>query len=295
MNEIKIFFIIIGTFFMREQPSLVAEKATVHIDPATKTVQIVQNNVISTTDITDVSKTEEFLKLKNKELNWVKALDSLKDKSYELVEEQGSVSIKLRFTYSDPKDLEVLTITHNNGEFAVFNEENLEVIEGNPTDKAPYLMFKDNAVFSFTVSIFKEWLEPGAEKHQFNSAYLNQPLVAKKSDDIKGKAFAEIDKAQYNKNVPIHLDAGSRLFFSEDQNFMLLNSEDEIDVKFLDNNVVLISIKKLETAVPWLKVGENYFVFEVDEFETKMNLSPSNEKGTILKDKAPIYFSLFEE
>lgn len=63
MNEVKIFFIIIGTFFMREQPTLVAEKAIISIDPQKKEVVITQHNLISTSEEQDVSKTEELLKL----------------------------------------------------------------------------------------------------------------------------------------------------------------------------------------------------------------------------------------
>ena len=80
MNEVKIFFIIIGTFFMREQPSLVAEKAVISVDPIKKQVVIVQKNLISTVEEQSVAKTEEFQKLKNKELHWVNDLNVFKTK-----------------------------------------------------------------------------------------------------------------------------------------------------------------------------------------------------------------------
>src|SRR5690606_27935811 len=113
MNEVKIFFIIIGTFFMREQPSLVAEKAVISVDPIKKQVVIVQKNLISTVEEQSVPKTEEFQKLKNKELHWVNDLNVFKNKEVSIQENGNSVSLTVSFTYDKPEDLSIINIDYS--------------------------------------------------------------------------------------------------------------------------------------------------------------------------------------
>jgi hypothetical protein len=105
MEVIKIIYIILGTFFMREQPGLIAEKATVTVDPIKKEVVIFQENLISATDIKDVKQTEEYRKLTANELNWVKELEPFQNKTLTFEEKDGKINAKLSFNYADPKDL----------------------------------------------------------------------------------------------------------------------------------------------------------------------------------------------
>lgn len=291
MNEVKIFFIIIGTFFMREQPTLVAEKAIISIDPQKKEVVITQHNLISTSEEQDVSKTEELLKLKNKEINWVEELTPFKNKSLQVQENGNSVSLTLSFQYDDPKDLEAINIGYNDSEYSVFLEEKLVAKSGNSQISEPYVLFKENAPFSFEVGIFDEWLDPNSTTPKFNPEFIGQPLVMKKSDAIKGKSLSQISEAAKYGTPPSYVKNGLNLFFAEDQDFLLLNEEVELEVSYLDNNTVLIPIEDAGINVAGLNKGDNYFVYQVDEMNGNLTLLPSDKSGNILKDKQPLYFS----
>lgn len=295
MDEIKIFFIIIGTLFMREQPSLVAEKAIIHVDPIQKTISIEQKNLLSTTEIEDVAKTEEFLKLKNQKLHWVKELESFSNKSYEIKENNGQISIFIHFSYSDPKDLNSLSIGHSDGQYAVFQEEKLEVISGKSSISAPYVLFKDDEAFSYSVSIFDDWLDQDSDQAKFNPAYINQPLVRRKSDVVRGKGLKQVDNLPTLGSKPNYTQDGLSIFFSEDQDFALLNQEHEIDVRFMDNDMLMIKITENFPKSSALSQGEQYFIFSADELNNTITLTPSDNEGKIKDAQHVLYFSTMPE
>jgi len=294
MNEVKIFFIILGTFFMREQPSLVAEKSIVAIDPLKKEVIITQQNLISATDIKDVSQTEEYQILKGNGLNWVKELESFRNKKISIEDKEGKVSAILSFNYDEPKDLEAINISYSKDFFHVFQEENLEVLTGKHQIEEADLLFSSQTPFSFSISIFEEWIDPKSEKVLFNQELLNQPLVRKKSDDIKGRTYTQVDNFPEVDEKPSFTKNGLTLFFAEDQDFALVNDNEEIEVKYLDNNTVLVPIPEGLQNIQQLKKGDNYFVYKVDEIGNTMTLIPSDKFGKVSSEEE-IYFSIFSE
>ena len=295
MDEIKIFFIIIGTLFMREQPSLVAEKAIIHVDPIQKTISIEQKNLLSTTEIEDVTGTEEFLKLKNQKLHWVKELESFSNKSYEIKENNGQISIFIHFSYSDPKDLNSLNISHSNGQYAVFQEEKLEVISGQSSISEPYVLFNDDEAFSFSVRVFEDWLDQDSDQAKFNPAYINQPLVRRKSDIVRGKGLKQVNSLPPLDSKPDYTQNGLSIFFSEDQDFALLNEEHEVDVRFMDNDMLMIKISENFPKSPALSQGEQYFIFSADELNNTITLTPSDKEGKIKDTPRVLYFSTMPE
>ncbi|WP_313367024.1 hypothetical protein [Sphingobacterium mizutaii] len=295
MNEVKIFFIIIGTFFMREQPSLVAEKAVISVDPIKKQVVIVQKNLISTVEEQSVAKTEEFQKLKNKELHWVNDLNVFKNKEVSIQENGNSVSLTVSFTYDKPEDLSIINIDYSESKFSTFIDEKIKGLTGDFQIEEPYLVFKGNTPFSFEVSIYDEWLESDTPPLQFNKEFLGQPLVMKKSDAVKGKTLTQTDTASVYGTTPNYIDNGLNLFFAEDQDFVLVNEETEVEVRYFDNNTLLIPITEGYAAVKGLNKGDNYFVFNLDEMNNNLTLFPSDKAGNILKDKKPLYFSTMPE
>ena len=291
MNEVKIFFIIIGTFFMREQPSLVAEKAVISVDPIKKQVVIVQKNLISTTEEPSVQKTEEFQKLKNKELNWENELNIFKNKEISIQENGNSVSLTVSFNYDKPEDLSIINIDYNESKFATFIDEKIKGLTGDFQIEEPYLVFKDNKPFSFEVGIYDEWLESETAPLRFSQEFIGQPLVMKKSDAIKGKVLTQTANASTYGSKPSYIDNGLNLFFAEDQDFVLLNEETEIEVSYFDNNTLLIPINETNGTIKGLNKGDNYFVFQMDDMNNNLTLLPSDKNGKILENKKPLYFS----
>lgn len=291
MNEVKIFFIIIGTFFMREQPSLVAEKAVISVDPIKKQVVIVQKNLISTIEEQSVQKTEEFQKLKNKELNWANELSLFKNKEISIQENGNSVSLTVSFNYDKPEDLSLINIDYNESQFATFMDEKIKGLTGDFHVEEPYLVFKENKSFSFEVSIYDEWLESDTPPLQFSKEFLGQPLVMKKSDAVKGKGLIQTANPSTYGSQPSYMDKGINLFFAEDQDFVLLNEEMEIEVSYFDNNTLLIPINASTAPVKGLNKGDNYFVFQMDEMNNNLTLFPSDKNGKIIEGKTPLYFS----
>lgn len=286
MEVIKIIYIILGTFFMREQPGLIAEKATVTVDPIKKEVVIFQENLISATDIKDVKQTEEYRKLAANELNWVKELEPFQNKTLTFEEKDGKINAKLSFNYADPKDLAGIHIGFDKNEFNVFQEEKLSPLTGENRVEEPYLIYGSKTPFSFKVDVFNEWLEPNSQTATFNQEFVNQPLVAKKSDDIKGKSLIQMPSGTQPGTNP----AGEalKIFFAEDQDFALINEEIEIEVKYFDNNTVMIPMT--EDIGP-LKKGDNYFIYKVYNDMNGVGLIPSAKNGKILS-KNEIYLAM---
>ncbi len=295
MDEIKIFFIIIGTFFMREQPGLIAENATVFVDPLKKEVRIEQQNLISTTAVQEIEKTEEFLKLKKHELAWSDELEVFKNKQISFQENNGKISSTITFNYDRPEDLSKINLHYSDSEFSILQEENMEAKSGKSEKKEPYLIFSDSTPFSFSVTVYDEWLDPQKEGVYFNPEYIDQPLVMKKSDALKGRTYHQTSQLAIEGIKPLYSSPKLNIFFAEDQDFALLNEEYETEVEYLDNNVVNIKIKDMISDMETLKVGDNYFKYVIDGLKGTLILISTHEQETV--DAAPkkFYFSMFSE
>jgi hypothetical protein len=79
-----------------------------------------------------------------------------------------------------------------------------------------------------------------------------------------------------------------KIFFAEDQDFALINEEIEIEVKYFDNNTVMIPMT--EDIGP-LKKGDNYFIYKVYNDMNGVGLIPSAKNGKILS-KNEIYLAM---
>ena len=276
MEEVKIFFIILGTFFMREQPSLVAQKATISVDPLKREILIVQENLLSTTDVKDVVQTEEYQKIKANQINWVEELEGFKNKRVDFEESGETVNARISFNYTDPKELSTINIASHQNSFSVFQDEKLAPLTGEHYVEEPYLVFSSKSPFSFTVGIFDEWLDPDSDAAMFIEEFTNQPLVAKKSDVIKGKTFTQTPTVSSSGNKSSNSEKGFKIFFAEDQDFALINDELEIEVNYLDNNTVLIPVTQ---DIGPLKKGDNYFEYVIDKNSDGLALIPLDKSG----------------
>src|SRR5690606_40722129 len=102
----------------------------ISVDPIKKQVVIGQKNLISTVEEQSVAKTEEFQKLKNKELHWVNDLNVFKNKEVSIQENGNSVSLTVSFTYDKPEDLNIINIDYSESKFSTFIDAKIKGLTG---------------------------------------------------------------------------------------------------------------------------------------------------------------------
>lgn len=155
MEEIKILFFIVGTFFGVDQSRIIAESTTVTIDPEEKTITILQEDLISLIrDESDSLKVQnELTKITQTTHPWSSELTGFtkKHKNFYSAEDEKTLNLELRFTYTSPNDLSVFGIhVNNDGNFSMTNFPKSHLSSTDGTLGERYWVFDANQSFSFT-------------------------------------------------------------------------------------------------------------------------------------------------
>lgn len=164
MEEIKILFFIIGTFFGVDQSRVIAENTTVTINPGEKTITILQENLISLiqNENDSLQVTAELSKIIKPDYPWSSEFDnySKKEKKFFSAEDSKSLNSELILTYSDTKDLKVFGISINNeGNFSMTNfpRSHIKSMDGELGER--YWTFEADKPFSFSEAPLTEMPE----------------------------------------------------------------------------------------------------------------------------------------
>jgi hypothetical protein len=167
MEELKIMFFALGSFFGMEDGRIAAEKTTVTVNPLHREVTIIQENLFAVIQLeSDAQKVlEQWQKFNNwneKETPWSVELDSFSEKSFFFSQDKKSMEPHLVLRYSSEKELQALGIWYNKekNQFSInqIPEENIKTKEGNLDGN--YWVFDGDSTFSFTVEPFPQMPAP---------------------------------------------------------------------------------------------------------------------------------------
>lgn len=122
MQEIKILFFIVGSFFGFNQGQIISEKTTITINPSEKTIFILQENLVSIIqqESDSLSVASELLKISKTDAKWESEFNnySKKDIEFYTPEDSKTLNAKLELTYATLDDLVAFGINVNeDGEF----------------------------------------------------------------------------------------------------------------------------------------------------------------------------------
>ena len=155
MEQIKILFFIVGTFFGVNQSNIIAEKTTVTVNPKEKTITILQENLVSIMQIESDSLNvyKELSTIVNAEQAWSSEFKDYvkKEKKFFISEDDKSLNSNLTLTYSTPSDLKVFGIDLNNdGKFSMTNFPKSNIKSSDGTLDERYWHFNADKPFTFT-------------------------------------------------------------------------------------------------------------------------------------------------
>lgn len=161
MEQIKVVFFAILSFFNVENGRIAATKTTVTVDTTSQTLQIQQENLFSITKNESETKVvvdqwNHFITMMDKDSAWSEDLKSFTDKKVQIDTIEEGILPKITLSYSNTNDLRVLGIWFNElrNDYSINNvtAQNLKtsdgVLDGN------YWVFKGDQVFSFTLEPF---------------------------------------------------------------------------------------------------------------------------------------------
>lgn len=163
MEQVNILFFILSTFFGINDSKIAAEKTTVTINPQSKTITIVQENLfaIVTNEAQNNALVMDFdsiLKKTSNNLAWSNEMEKYTNTSCEFYEtDRNLLNAKIIFNYENPKDLKSLGV--------YFTEEKKYAINHIPNDNLStkdgmlngnYWYFETDKPFAFSFSPFKE-------------------------------------------------------------------------------------------------------------------------------------------
>lgn len=294
MIEIKLIFLLIGSFFMLEQPSLFAPKAVVTVDPIKKTVQIDQVGMISTDMESDVLKNPDYLKIKDKEVKWVAETDAFSNKEVSWSVEGNKLSSSIRMNYTDEHDLWAMGIFYEESKFSIITDQNMKALKGKSKQEGDYLHFAVNEPFSFEVNMDPK----GMEIFEGNGADLRLkenlrgfPLFGKKSNEIRGQTF---QRAEIINEVFETMDAGPSFSVNMVGNKALVNGDVEAEFDFKDNNILRIKLSKdIPNFLIWGISGKLYR-YSFDSAHRVLTLNQLDDPKGLNKKDMVLYFKGIE-
>ncbi|MEI5983396.1 hypothetical protein VJ786_00640 [Sphingobacterium sp. PU5-4] len=295
MIEIKLIFLLIGSFFMVEQPSLFAPKAVVTVDPIKKTVQIDQFGMISTDMESDVLKNPDYLKIKDKEVKWVAETDAFSNKEVIWKVEGNKLSSSIRMNYTDEHDLWAMGIFYEEDKFSIITDQNMKALKGKLKQEGDYLHFEVNEPFSFEVNMDPKGMEifegSGADL-RLKENLRGFPLFGKKSNELREQTF---QRAEIKNDIFETMDAGPSFSVDMVGNKALVNGDVEAEFDFMDNNELRIKLSKnIPNSLIW-STSARKFRYSYNSGHRVLTLVPLwyAGEGTNEKEKA-LYFKGIE-
>jgi len=161
MELIKIIFFVIGTFFGFENSQIVSEKTTISINPETKSVLIIQEDLFSIirSNSDSINVRNELVKILDTINTWRPELKDYKRKSVEFyTNENEGLNANIILEYSNGEDLKDFAIDiDEQGNYSLVNfpKWNLTTDDGNINGN--YWQFDSSKPFKFTLEPFKDF------------------------------------------------------------------------------------------------------------------------------------------
>ena len=286
MIEIKLLFFILGSFFLLEQPNLFAEKVKVYLDPVKKEVRIEQYGLLSSEIESDIAKTEEYRKIKNNQVNWVKETDSFTNKRVEWHLSDKEPKLVIHFNYSNPADLEAMGIYAKDDEVSVFEYENMKILAGKPTEEENFVTFNNKELIAFELTFpVENFVELKDGKKLIRNDLRGKPLFGRKSDDFRGKLF---QVAENKGQFPTAIKNGNTFLLDEESNKVTFDDDNKGIMDFLDNNQIRVQVGSPNSKTAPFHEGDQIYSYELDNLQLK--LTPITKGNQPQKNKEFYYF-----
>lgn len=161
MEQIKIIFFLIGSFFGIENSRIASDKTTVTIYPEKQKIKIVQENlftIIQTEKDTALilAQWEQLANWNENKLPWAKELENFTNKNVIIENNEGAIAPRISFNYTDENDLSALAIWYNKekNQYSINNIPREHTTSKNGKLEGNYWIFEGNSKFSFTIEAF---------------------------------------------------------------------------------------------------------------------------------------------
>ncbi|WP_417885836.1 hypothetical protein [Zunongwangia sp.] len=173
MVEIRVLFFLLASFFGIENGQILSEKATVTINPDSKEIEIVQEDLFSIYQSDENSEVvlSEWNKLQFSEKTNTglrKEMNAFTIESFNLETKKGNIQPHLKLKYSNQDDLKILGIWYNSpkNQFSINNisKDNISSKTGKLVGN--YWIFNADKSFSFTLQPFLQLPEAYQEFKQ---------------------------------------------------------------------------------------------------------------------------------
>lgn len=185
MEQIKILFFALASFFGIEDGRFGAEKTRVTIYPQNKEIEIIQEKVFTIVQSENDKKLaleqwDDLIHWDERNIDWSKELDGFSAKSVNLSDEKNTIQPRIILKYSNTKDLQAMGIWFDSekNQFSINNipENNMKTESGKLTGN--YWNFDGDSTFSFTIEPFLQM--PG--NYQKFKTPLKELLTENKND-----------------------------------------------------------------------------------------------------------------
>ncbi|MDT0554465.1 hypothetical protein [Patiriisocius hiemis] len=166
MEQIKIIFFALTSFFGIEDGKIAADKTTITIYPENKEIEIIQEDLFSIIQtekdsLLVLDQWNKLLDLKKGNTTWSKELDSFPVKSFDYTSIKNTIKPHLILSYSKEEDLRNLGIWYNENknQFSINHipQHNTKTSDGSL--KGNYWVFNGESKFSFTIEPFLQMPE----------------------------------------------------------------------------------------------------------------------------------------
>ncbi len=161
MEQIKIIFFVLASFFNTEDGRIVADKTTVTVHPENKELVIVQENlfaIIRTEEDTPsvLKEWDQLSQWKENKLSWAAELDSFATKNFTVIKSSDAIQPQLTLAYTNEKQLRELGIWYDaeKNQFSINHNPNYNIKTETGTLDGNYWVFNGESPFSFSVAPF---------------------------------------------------------------------------------------------------------------------------------------------
>tara|TARA_B100000768_G_scaffold180463_1_gene200487 strand:- start:34070 stop:34627 length:558 start_codon:yes stop_codon:yes gene_type:complete len=185
MQDIKIIFCVLSSFFGMEDAKIAADKTTVTINPKEQYIEIIQENLfVFTESENDTSLAfkswDNLVNWKERNIPWAKELDSFSHKSLKFTQRKKTIRPLLKLSYSNEYDLMEMGISFSAEEnkFYLVDNPSYNIKTKNGSIVENYWVFNGDNAFSFTIEPFLRL----PEKYQKLKHPLKELLVKHKKE-----------------------------------------------------------------------------------------------------------------
>ncbi|MGJ8666313.1 MAG: hypothetical protein ACSHW7_08110 [Patiriisocius sp.] len=185
MEQIKIFFFALVSFFGIEDGRIAAEKTTVTVYPKTNEIEIVQEDLFTVLEREEdaslaVKQWNTLANWEEDEIVWAKALDGFAARRFTIKTVDDNILPHLKFTYHSEQDLRAMGIWYNEerNQFSINHIPRNNMKTENGALSGNYWVFDGDEPFSFTIEPFMDM----PDKFKNLKKSLKELLVENKED-----------------------------------------------------------------------------------------------------------------